>query len=74
MILVKTQKFNINPYDLCVANKVINGYQVTVLHHVDDLQISHKYTWEVTKMAVWLPKIYCDIKAKCGKKLCCDEF
>jgi hypothetical protein len=31
----------INPYDWCVANKMINGKQCTVLWHVDDLKISH---------------------------------
>ena len=31
----------INPYDPCVANKMINGKQHTVLWHVDDLKISH---------------------------------
>jgi hypothetical protein len=33
--------FEINPYDWCVANKMINGKQCTVLWHVDDLKISH---------------------------------
>ena len=33
--------FKINPYDICVANKMINGKQCTVLWHVDDLKISH---------------------------------
>jgi hypothetical protein len=33
--------FVINPYDWCVANKIINGKQCTVLWHVDDLKISH---------------------------------
>jgi hypothetical protein len=33
--------FTINPYDWCVANKVIDGEQCTVLWHVDDLKISH---------------------------------
>jgi hypothetical protein len=31
----------INPYDLCVANKTIDGKQCTVIWHVDDLKISH---------------------------------
>ena len=30
-----------NDYDLCVANKTINGKQCTVVWHVDDLKISH---------------------------------
>ena len=33
--------FEINPYDWCVANKMVNGRQLTVLWHVDDLKISH---------------------------------
>jgi len=33
--------FEMNPYDPCVANKMINGKQCTVIWHVDDLKISH---------------------------------
>jgi hypothetical protein len=33
--------FEVNPYDWCVANKMINGKQCTILWHVDDLKISH---------------------------------
>ena len=33
--------FEINPYDWCVANKMINGKQCTILWHVGDLKISH---------------------------------
>jgi hypothetical protein len=33
--------FEINPYDWCVANKMIDGKQCTVLWHVDNLKISH---------------------------------
>ena len=50
--------FEINPYDPCVANKVINGHQMTVVWHVDDLKISHKNPWEITKFAKYLAKIY----------------
>jgi hypothetical protein len=31
----------INPYEWCVANKMIDGKQCTVLCHVDNLKISH---------------------------------
>ena len=41
--------FEVNPYDPCVAIKTINGSQMTVTWHVDDLQISHKEEKEVTK-------------------------
>ena len=34
--------FVLNPYDVCVANKEINGSQCTVIWHVDELKISHR--------------------------------
>ena len=33
--------FKINPYDACVANRMINGHQQTMVWHVDDLKSSH---------------------------------
>ena len=33
--------FKLNPYDLCVANKMVNGKQLTVCWHVNDLKSSH---------------------------------
>jgi hypothetical protein len=33
--------FELNPYDECVANKIINGHQCTIVWHVDNLKISH---------------------------------
>ena len=33
--------FDINPYNTCVANNVINRKQCTVCWYVDDLKISH---------------------------------
>jgi hypothetical protein len=32
--------FVLNPYNSCVANKVLNGKQMTVCWHVDDLKVS----------------------------------
>ena len=32
--------FKLNPYDSCVANKTVNGKQMTVCWHVDDLKVS----------------------------------
>ena len=28
--------FEVNPYDSCVANKIVNGNQFTVVWHVND--------------------------------------
>lgn len=38
---LKDKGFVINQYDWCVASKIIDGKQCTVLWHVDDLKISH---------------------------------
>jgi hypothetical protein len=39
---LKKWGFKINPYDWwCVANKMIDGKQCTIVWHVDDLKISH---------------------------------
>ena len=50
--------FEVNPYDPCVANKMINGSQMTVTWHVDDFKISHKESDEVTKFITELGKLY----------------
>ena len=34
--------FKLNKYDKCIANKMINGKQCTIIWHVDDRKISHK--------------------------------
>ena len=33
--------FEVNPYDPCVANILVNWAQCTVCLHVDDLKVSH---------------------------------
>jgi hypothetical protein len=33
--------FTPNPYDSCVVNKIVDGKQLTVAWHFDDLKISH---------------------------------
>ena len=39
---LEKEGFIINPYDRCVANKMINGEQCTVVWYVDDNKVSHK--------------------------------
>ena len=46
--------FRVNPYDPCVANKIVGGKQLTVCWHVDELNISCIDANEVTKMIQWL--------------------
>ena len=33
--------FKVKPYDICVANQIVGGYQQTVTWHVDDIKVSH---------------------------------
>ena len=39
---LKKMGFVINPYDKCVANKLINGSQCTIMWYVDNAKVSHK--------------------------------
>ena len=44
---LKTSKLNIfeiDPYDTCVANRLVNGLQQSILFDDDDFKLSHKYT------------------------------
>ena len=45
-----TAGFTINAYDPCVENKVIDGSQFTIIWHVDDLKMSHRYPKVVSAM------------------------
>ena len=44
----------INPYDPCIANKMINGKQMTICWHVDDLIIGHVESSVVATFLTWL--------------------
>ncbi len=39
---IAKHEYKINPYDGCVANKVVKGKQVTICFHIDDSKISHE--------------------------------
>jgi len=52
--------FKINPYDVCVANKVINGKQMTAVWHVDDVKLSHASPQELDIVINHLKDIYED--------------
>ena len=55
---IKSIGFEINPYDPCVANKVVNGTFLTLVWHVDDIKLSHKKAKTVTRMIDWLRETY----------------
>ena len=50
--------FEINPYNPCVANKTINGTQMTIRWHVDDLMISHLSQDKIIKVVQGIKDIY----------------
>jgi len=64
---LKQMDFEVNPYDTCMANKIIDGSQMTIIWYVDDLKILHKNPDEVSKIIAWIESKYGDIKPNCGK-------
>ena len=57
-------RFTVNPYDLSVANKMVDGAQLMVVWHVDNMKISHVKKKCVNEMIEWSKSMYED---KVGK-------
>jgi hypothetical protein len=57
---LKSQGFELNPYDPCVANKMINGKRFTLTWNVDEIKMSHDDHKWVTRVIDWLKGIYGD--------------
>jgi hypothetical protein len=65
---IESQGFTLNPYYLCVANKIISGKQFTVVWYVDDIKMSHADEKEVSKLITWLKSVYGeDMRVSRGK-------
>ena len=67
---IKTIGFKLNPYDPCVANRMVNGKQHTIVWHVDDIKSSHVDPKVNDQFHEWLQKTYGDVaevKSKRGK-------
>lgn len=68
---LKNEGFVLNEYDPCVANKVVNGKQLTLTWHVDDLKVSHVDKTVVDEFIEWIQEKYGDVtkvKPSRGKK------
>ena len=50
--------FIFNPYDPCIANRVVNGKQQTIRFHVDDLMSSHMDPKVNDEFYLWMDKMY----------------
>jgi hypothetical protein len=61
---LKEKGFGINPYNPWVANKLVDGKQMTVRWYVDDLMISHVNQYKILKFVKYIKDIYGDNLAK----------
>ena len=50
--------FNINPYDPCVATKMIDRQRMTICYHLDDCKLSHLRSKVNDRIIKWLRKEY----------------
>jgi hypothetical protein len=55
---LKSIGFETNLYDPCIANKIIQGSQMTICFHVDDCKLSHHNSSAVDDMITWLHQEY----------------
>ena len=58
--------FKFNPYDPCVANRVVNGQQHTIRYHIDDVMSSTMDPEVNTEFLDWMNKMYGSIKEMKG--------
>lgn len=55
-----------NGFTPCVANKWVQGRQLTVTWHVDDLKVSHRNPKCVSQVIEWLSLLYGELKERRG--------
>ena len=55
---IKSIGFEVNPYDACVANRMVNGKQHTFAWHIDDLKSIHVDPKVNDDFQKWLEKNY----------------
>jgi hypothetical protein len=72
---LKSKGFKLNPYDPCMANKQVNGEQLTVCVHMDNCKILHITPQVVDETIEWLRSEYKNVfgdgtrqmTVRCGK-------
>ncbi len=65
---IESQGYIVNPYDPCVANKMIEGKQHTISWHVDDLKASHVDPKVNDQFEEWLQKEFGQVKDVTGTR------
>ena len=58
---IKAEGFELNPYDPCVANKIVDGKQLTLTWHVDDVKASHVKKKVIDDFIKWIKKMCEDV-------------
>ena len=51
-------EFRINSYDLCVANKMIDGQHMTICYNLEDCKLSHLRVKVNDRIIKWLRQEY----------------
>ena len=68
---LEKENFEFNPYDPCIANRIVKKKQQTIRFHVDDLNSSHVMAEVNDRFEKWLQAKYGEhgkVKAHRGKK------
>ena len=64
---MRGEKFELNPYEPCVAKKMIGGKQMTVCWHVDDLKVLYVDHKVVPNFMEWIKGIYGELSFTRGR-------
>jgi len=67
--VLQKEGFELNEYDKCVANKIINGKQCTLAFYVDDNMLSHVETAEVDGILKIIEGYFPGLVVERGKRL-----
>lgn len=63
-----TNGFKANPYDACLFNKVVNGVQITVCFHVDDLLVTSTREELLHQLKEYLSSCFTNLTVNVGKQ------
>ena len=67
--ILKKMKFVLNPYDRCIANKIIHGSQCMIVFYVGDNKISHQDPAVVTEVIQEIEKYFGKLSMKGAIKM-----
>ena len=66
---LKEEGFELNPYDKCTANKIINDKHCTIQWYVDDNKVTYFSEDMITGVVNFTKKSFGELVVSCGKKL-----